>query len=760
MKTSVLGYPRIGRKRELKKAIESYFKGSISAEQLEDETAKIRLASWKVQRNAGISYIPSNDFSLYDNMLDTAILFGLIPRLYREAGLSGIDTLFAMARGYQDDNGTDITALPMRKWFNTNYHYIVPSLEDDMVPELSGSKPIEEYCEARSAGIDTRPTIIGPFTFVKLAHCSGKKKPQDFADALVKAYSDLANALRGAGAEWLQFEEPSLATDLTADDKTLLSSLYAPILVSRASLKSLLAVPFGDIRDCYQEVLGLGFDSVALDFVEGPKNLELIERYGFPANKILIAGVISGKNVWRNDRAKTAELVRRIARASGCDPESKRLELGTSCSLLHVPVSTAEEKALDSAVLPRLAFAEEKLAELVEIAGLLTSGHEAGNATGLEVPEDPQVRSRIAGLAEKDFIRSPSRKERRAIQQARLNLPPLPTTTIGSFPQTDEVREVRASLRKGTISHAEYNAVIRKMVSDCVARQEEIGLDVLVHGEFERNDMVEFFGQNLNGFIFTSNGWVQSYGTRCVKPPIIISDVSRRNPITVDLAKYAQSTTKKPVKGMLTGPVTILNWSFPREDIPLGQSAFQIALAIRDEVLDLERNGIGIIQIDEAALREKMPLRKIDRKAYFDWAIPAFRLVHSGVKPQTQIHTHMCYSDFTEILREIDSMDADVISFEASRSKLELLDYLASADFETAVGAGVYDIHSPRVPSKEEIVAAIETMLVKLGRNADRYDGIWINPDCGLKTRGNTEVWESLGNLVQAAKRVRDAQKQ
>jgi 5-methyltetrahydropteroyltriglutamate--homocysteine methyltransferase len=757
MKTSIIGYPRIGKRRELKKAIESYFAGDLTAAQLEAAARALRVESWKTQQRAGITHIPSNDFSLYDNTLDVAALFGLIPAEYRATGLSPLDTYFAMARGHQDSNGVDIKALPMKKWFNTNYHYIVPTLEDDMAPRLSGEKPIDEFKEALQAGILTRPTIIGPFTFLKLAHFSGIKGALDFSVSLADAYIDVLKALRQAGAMGIQFEEPSLATDREPADAELFSGLYARILGNRDNLKVTLAIPFGDVRDSYSEIMALDFDGVSLDFIEGKKNLELIHQYGFPLGKTLVAGIINGKNVWRSDQASAFALLGAISEASGCDARNGRLEIGTSCSLLHVPVSAAEEREIAAGLRSRLAFAEEKLAEIVDLGRHLDAGVAPEPYGGSACGVNASVQERLSRLTAGDFTRRPGRKERVTIQQEKLKLPALPTTTIGSFPQTEEVRELRAQLKKGNLETKEYESAIRRMVAECVRHQEEIGLDVLVHGEFERNDMVEFFGQRLNGFIFTKNGWVQSYGTRCVKPPIIVSDVSREGPITVELAQYAQSLTQKPVKGMLTGPVTILNWSFPREDIPLGTSVYQIALAIRDEVLDLERNGIGIIQIDEAALREKMPLRQADRAAYFDWAIPAFRLTHSGVKPETQIHTHMCYSDFTTIVREIDAMDADVISFEASRSKLELLDFLAAADFQTAVGAGVYDIHSPRVPSQEEIEAAIGKTLDKLGRKAVDYDRVWVNPDCGLKTRDNAEVWPSLTNLVRAAKRARNA---
>jgi 5-methyltetrahydropteroyltriglutamate--homocysteine methyltransferase len=763
MKTAIAGYPRIGARRELKFRTEEYFRGEIDETALSNAARAIRLGNWMTLKGRGIDSIPSNDFSLYDGMLDAACLIGAVPARFRDAGLSPLDRYFAMARG---NAAADLKALPMRKWFNTNYHYLVPELGDDTTFTLEGDKPFAEYGEALTAGIKTRPFIIGPFTFLSLASYTGAKTRRDFVPGIAQAYRALlercARESGGSGPIGaIEFGENALVTDLTAEDLELFSELYRDILSAKGDVSVRLHTSFGDLRDSWGAVMDLPFDGVALDFVEGTENLALLERFGFPTDRELVAGVISGKNVWKCDRAKTLALVDRVAALSGCTDENGRLSIGASCPLLHVPVSARAERSIDPAVLARLSFAEEKLDELAELAEL-TGPTKPARADSRAEPsreaERAELARRIAALSDADWTRKPSRAERKAIQRARFGFPPLPTTTIGSFPQTSEVQANRARLRKGEIGPREYDENVRRMIAECVAFQERIGLDVLVHGEFERNDMVEFFGQSLSGFAFTERGWVQSYGTRCVKPPIIASDVRRTKPMTVELAAYAQSLSEKPVKGMLTGPVTILNWSFPREDIPLAESAFQIALAIRDEVLDLERNGIAIIQIDEAALKEKLPLRKADRDTgYLDWAIRAFRLCASGVRPETQIHTHMCYSDFTDIIPAIDALDADVITFEAARSNLSILDALANAGFETDVGPGVYDIHSPRVPSVEELTAAIGTMLEKLGKNPERYDGLWVNPDCGLKTRRVTETEESLRRLVEAAKRSRHA---
>ena len=736
IKTSVIGFPRIGKNRELKFASEKFFKGEISEAELQKVAAEIRQYGWQKQKAANIDFIPSNDFSFYDNVLDTAFLLNVIPERYKSLELSTLEKYFAAAHGYQGAKG-DVKALPMKKWFNTNYHYIVPEIDDATELKLVGKKPVEEFNEAKSAGIESVPTLIGAYTFLRLARYNGNKKAKDFAAAAVNAYAELAEKLATAGAKWISFAEPALVFDVTAEERELFKTIYAELLRKigeKKNLKIALQTYFGDIRDVYQDVTALGFDAIGLDFVEGLKSLELLKT-GFPKDTLLLAGVVNGKNIWRADYAQKNAILDEIKKVVAAE----NVVVGTSCSLLHVPYTVAAEQKLSADILKHFAFAEEKLVELAELASADADALAKNKAlfASARVQANAKVQAELAALTAADF---------------EFKLPAFPTTTIGSFPQTAEVRANRAAFRKGEISKEQYVAFNQKKIAECIKLQEEIGLDVIVHGEFERNDMVEYFGSKIDGFVFTQNAWVQSYGTRCVKPPVVWGDVSRSAPITVEWSVFAQSCTKKPVKGMLTGPVTILNWSFPREDVSLKTQAQEIGLAIRDEVLDLEKNGIRIIQIDEAALREKLPLRKSDwHKEYLDWAIPAFRLVHAKVKPETQIHTHMCYSEFNDIVRDIDNMDADVITFEASRSDLKLLDALNDAKFETQVGPGVYDIHSPRVPSEQEIVDALHKIIAKVPQQ-----NVWVNPDCGLKTRGETETTASLKNLVAAAKKLRE----
>ena len=750
MNTSVTGYPRIGKDRELKFASEKYFAGEIGEAELLAAAKEIRKGDLLKQKEAGITYISSNDFSFYDNVLDTAFLFNVIPQRYKDLDLSDIGTYFAMARGYQGENG-NVKALALKKWFNTNYHYLVPEIDDDTKIELTGTKPVDEFVEAKEFGVDTKPAIVGPFTFLKLAKFTGSKKISDVSSALTAEYIKLVSVIAEKGASLIEFDEPYLVRDLGAEDIALFKEIYSSILSNKNGVKVLLQTYFGDIRDIYNDVIALDFDAVGLDFIEGRKTAALIEQNGFPSDKILFAGVVNGKNIWRNNYKKSLEILKGI--------KAENIVVSTSCSLLHVPYTLESETKLSDDYKKHFAFAEEKLGELNEIADLFGKDYENEVAfrknqalfEGRVNSEDKGVQAAVAAITDADYVRLPAFAEREKIQKDILKLPLFPTTTIGSFPQTSDVRKNRLDFRKGNITKEQYVEFNKKKIAECIKLQEEIGLDVLVHGEFERNDMVEYFGENLNGYVFTEKAWVQSYGTRNVKPPIIWGDVSRKAPITVEWSKFAKSCTDKPVKGMLTGPVTILNWSFPREDISIKESILQIALAIRDEVLDLEANGINIIQIDEAALREKLPLRKSDwYSEYLDFAIPAFRLVHSKVKPETQIHTHMCYSEFTDIIPAIDAMDADVITFEASRSDLQILDSLKENNFKTEVGPGVYDIHSPRVPSVEEIVAALTKM-----RSRIEDSKLWVNPDCGLKTRGNEETKKSLVNLVAAAKQIR-----
>ena len=748
MTTSIIGFPRIGEHRELKFATEKYFRKEISAEELQATAKELRAKHWRLAQERGVDQIPSNDFSLYDTFLDTAVLFNIVPVQVQAIDLSELDKYFALARGYQGDKG-DVRALPMKKWFNTNYHYIVPKFEAGTQVKLAGHKLFDEFQEAKDLGIHTRPVLVGPFTLLRLAEYAEGVNPVQFIEPLVAAYKEVFRRLADLGATDIQLDEPALVKDISELELTLFDKLYQGLLADKAGLSVLLQTYFGDVRDVYSHLVQLPVEAIGLDFLEGRKTLELVKEHGFPADKVLYAGVVNGKNIWRNDYAKTLALLEEIP--------AQNVVLSTSCSLLHVPFTTANEEFAPE-ILAHFAFAAEKLDELRELDAIRAGQGEEFLAANKALfaaertVRNAELATQLAGLDDAAFTRQPALAERAKAQHQAFNLPVLPTTTIGSFPQTREVKVNRATFRRGEKTEAEYTAFIEAEIDEWIKWQEEIGLDVLVHGEFERNDMVEYFGENLSGYLFSKNGWVQSYGTRGVKPPIIWGDVKRERPITVKWSAYAQAQSDLPVKGMLTGPVTILNWSFPREDITIKESTLQIALAIREEVLDLEAAGIHIIQIDEAALREKLPLRKSDwYSEYLDWAIPAFRLVHSGVAPTTQIHTHMCYSEFTDIIPAIEQLDADVISFEASRSNLHILDELERQNFQLQVGPGVYDIHSPRVPSVEEIEHTIRAILAKVPT-----ERVWINPDCGLKTRGIPETKASLVNLTQATRNIRE----
>lgn len=748
MKTGVIGYPRVGELRELKFITEKYFRKEVSLEELQKTAKEIREKQWKLQKENGIDFISSNDFSFYDGVLDTAFLINAVSDEYKDLSLSKIDTYFVAARGYQGNEG-DVKALSMRKWFNTNYHYMVPVLDDNTILKLNDDKIFNEFNEALALGIKTKAVLVGPFTFLKLAKYNGKKNLFDFKEDIVNVYKDILEKFNEINGEWIQFDEPSLVTDLEESEINLFVSIYEELLKSKKNLKILLQTYFGDVRDGYEKITSLDFDGIGLDFLEGKETLKLIKKNGFPKEKLLFAGVVNGKNIWRNDYKKTLNILDELK--SFVEPEN--IVINTSCSLLHVPYTLENETKLDENYKKHFSFAKEKLNELNELKKITEGKGKDLLENNIKLFEERlgEKSDVLNKIDEKLFTRLPERKVRKNIQKKFLNLPLLPTTTIGSFPQTKEIKLLRKSYRNNEISEEEYNNKIKEKIAEVIKLQEEIGIDVLVHGEYERNDMVEYFGENLEGYLFTEKAWVQSYGTRCVKPPVIWSTIKRKNPITVEYSSFAQSLTDKPVKGMLTGPVTILNWSFPREDVSLEEMAYEIALAIREEVLDLESFGINVIQIDEAALKEKLPLRKEDwYKEYLDWAIKAFNLVHSGVKETTQIHTHMCYSEFENIIKDIDNMDADVISFEASRSNLSIIDALNKNNFETEVGPGVYDIHSPRVPSVEEIVEALNKMLKKIPK-----ENLWVNPDCGLKTRGEKETNASLKNMVEATKIVR-----
>ena len=770
-KSTIVGYPRIGVNRELKFAVESYFKGNIDSNELFSTGKKLRDEYWSKQKESGLDIIPSNDFSYYDNMLDMAFLLNIVPQKYKDLGLSPLDTYFAMARGYQN-NSKDIRALPMKKWFNTNYHYIVPEIDQNTIFSINDTKPFDLYRESKELNIETKPVIIGIFTFLKLSNLKGNTTFEHCLNKLANIYIDILDKFQQEGIKYLQIDEPILVTDLTEYEIELFKNVYDKILNKKYSFKTLLQTYFGDIRDIYENLQDLKFNGIGLDFVEGKKNLTLLQKYGFPDNKILIAGIVNGKNIWRNDYKHSIQLMNNIGKYI----DTNKIYISTSCSLLHVPYTVKPEGHIDdknigkvdnlinmSEYIESLSFAEEKLNELSEIKELLKCKDYEKQSKYIKNQDilkrkrqnplcyNKEIRTNINNLKPEDFTRKDSLEFRKKVQNNTFKLPLLPTTTIGSFPQTHEIKKLRKDLRGNTITKENYENQIMEKIKEVLKLQEDIGLDVLVHGEYERADMVEYFGRLLDGFLFTKNGWVQSYGTRAVKPPIIYGDVKRTAPMTLDWIKFAQDQTDKPVKGMLTGPITILNWSFPREDLDLKQIAYQIGLAIGEEVLDLESEGIKIIQIDEAALREKLPLRTKDwHKKYLDWAIPAFRLTNSKVKSETQIHTHMCYSEFSSIVQEIKDMDADVYSIEAARSDFSILDFLKNNNFKSQIGPGIYDIHSPRIPSIEELEKSIKIMLDKID-----CDKLWINPDCGLKTRGIDEVKKSLINMVLAAKNIR-----
>ena len=751
MEYTIIGFPRIGENRELKRVTESYWKKEISKSDYLDNVRVLMNNQLKKESEYKLCQIPVLDYSLYDMVLDTIVLLDAIPEEYKELNLDELDTYFSLGRGYQGENG-DVKALTMKKWFNTNYHYMVPELFDNTEFKLNFTNAYNKIIDAKKINQNIRPVVIGPFTFLKLAKYKGNKTINNYVSNIVKVYKEYFNEVNKIHFEWVQIDEPYLVRDLDKEDIKLFVNIYKELLKEKKN-KVLLETYFGDVRDIYEELIKLDFDGIGLDFIEGKKSLELLNKYGFPKDKTLFAGVINGKNIWVANYKDKIELINSIRKITN------NIILQTSCSLLHVPYTIKNETKLSKDILKNFSFAYEKINELDELSELVDIDYKNDSRyinnqnifKERECNNDLSLKEKINSLKEEDFRRKENRKERQDIQRKVLNQNILPTTTIGSFPQTLEVKTNRSLYKRGIITENEYNENIKKFISKCIKEQEEIGLDVLVHGEFERNDMVEYFGENLDGFIFTNNGWVQSYGTRGVKPPLVFGDIKRRKPFTVPYIVYANSLTNKDVKGMLTGPVTILNWSFPREDISIKEEMYQIALALQEEVLDLEKAGVRIIQIDEAALREKLPLRKEDWYSdYLDFAIKAFRLTNSLVKPETQIHTHMCYSEFEDIIKAIDDMDADVITFEASRSQYSILDELKKNKFETEVGPGVYDIHSPRVPTVDEIKAEIKIMLNKIDKN-----NLWINPDCGLKTRGIKETNQSLINLVKATKEIK-----
>ena len=763
VRAACLGYPRIGIDRGLKKALESHWAGKTSAEALQAAAAALRRGNWSSMKAAGIDHIPGNDFSLYDHMLDMAVAVGAVPARYR-AVKDPLSRYFAMARGLQDKKaGIDVAALDMTKWFDTNYHYIVPELEEGQSFRLDASKILAEVEEARSIGVEIRPVIPGPVTFLMLSRFGpgvpGTRTPLDLLGALLPVYEELLGLLAARGVAWVQVDEPCLVLDL--DERA--AETYRVALRRLAACGSrprlMIATYFGSAAHNLPLFAESGCDGLHIDLARAPGQLDAVLG-GLPAHALLSLGVVNGRNIWRTDLDAAHALVRRAIGALG----EERLFVAPSCSLLHSPIDLAAETggAIDPELRGWLAFASQKVAEVRALAGAAKDDAPAGplfeearaalaGRRASPRTRNPKVRARAAAVDEAMLRRAAPYGRRAAAQRERFALPLLPTTTIGSFPQTAEIREARAKHRKGEMSDEEYGSFLRERIRRCVSIQETLGLDVPVHGEFERNDMVEYFGEQLEGFAFTENGWVQSYGSRCVKPPVLYGDVSRRCAMTVEWSRFAQSLTRRPMKGMLTGPVTILQWSFVRDDQPRADTCRQLALALRDEVADLEAAGIAMIQVDEPAIREGLPLRRGDRAPYLRWAVDAFRLATSGVRDETQVHTHLCYSEFGDIMDSIVEMDADVLSIESSRSGMALLSDFGRCRYPNEVGPGVYDIHSPRVPSTEELEGLIAKAAEVLppGR-------LWVNPDCGLKTRGWPEVEASLANMVEAARRARE----
>ncbi|HMR82105.1 MAG TPA: 5-methyltetrahydropteroyltriglutamate--homocysteine S-methyltransferase [Niabella sp.] len=764
MQTHNLGYPRIGNHRELKKANEKYWAGKISVAELEKTARDIRCNNWQLQKNAGIDWIPCNDFSFYDHVLDTCLMTGAIParfhQLIEKEKLNSLDLLFAMARGYQQA-GYDITAMEMTKWFDTNYHYIVPEFKAGQKFSFFHNKVVNEFLEAKREGFNTKPVLLGPVSFL----LSGKEKEEGFnrlelIDNLLSVYFEVLKALQEHGAYYIQLDEPCLSLNLTETELQVFEKVYHAFKTRFPQLRIILASYFECYGNNLSKVVALPIDTLHLDLVRCPLQLEEILTKEVVNSRLRFSlGVVDGRNIWKNDYISSLELIWRVSNKIGND----RVWVAPSCSLLHVPCDLDLETSLSGEIRQWLSFAKQKLNEIVTLRNmaidestpenqiLLNENIAANNSRKISsIIHNDEVKQRVAGFTENDANRTSNFEIRKQKQKQTLDLPLFPTTTIGSFPQTKEVRSWRARWKAKEIDDATYESLLHKETEKAIRIQEELGLDVLVHGEFERNDMVEYFGEQLSGFAFTENGWVQSYGSRCVKPPIIYGDVHRPQPMTVQWSRYAQSLTPKYMKGMLTGPVTILQWSFVRNDQPRKDTCTQIALAIRDEVTDLEKAGIKIIQIDEPALREGLPLRREKCQEYLDWAIKAFKISASGVMDETQIHTHMCYSEFNDIIKSIADMDADVITIETSRSQMELLDAFVNFNYPNDIGPGVYDIHSPRIPTQNEMVALIEKAAAVIAP-----EQLWINPDCGLKTRGWPETKAALQEMMEAANAVR-----
>ncbi|ESQ41789.1 hypothetical protein EUTSA_v10012750mg [Eutrema salsugineum] len=758
MASHIVGYPRMGPKRELKFALESFWDGKSTAEDLQKVSADLRSAIWKQMSEAGTKYIPSNTFAHYDQVLDTTAMLGAVPPRYGyTSGEIGLDVYFSMARG-----NASVPAMEMTKWFDTNYHYIVPELGPEVKFSYASHKAVNEYKEAKALGVETVPVLVGPVSYLLLSKAAkGVEKSFDLLSLLPKilpVYKEVITELKAAGATWIQLDEPVLVMDLEGHKLQAFTGAYAELESTLSGLNVLVETYFADIpAEAYKTLTSLkGVTAFGLDLVRGTKTLELVKA-GFPAGKYLFAGVVDGRNIWANDFAASLSTLQALEGIVGKD----KLVVSTSCSLLHTAVDLVNETKLDDEIKSWMAFAAQKVVEVNALAKALAgqkdealfSANAAALASRRSSPRvtNEGVQKAAAALKGSDHRRSTNVSARLDAQQKKLNLPILPTTTIGSFPQTVELRRVRREYKAKKVSEEDYVKAMKEEIKKVVDLQEELDIDVLVHGEPERNDMVEYFGEQLSGFAFTANGWVQSYGSRCVKPPVIYGDVSRPKAMTVFWSAMAQSMTSRPMKGMLTGPVTILNWSFVRNDQPRHETCYQIALAIKDEVEDLEKGGIGVIQIDEAALREGLPLRKSEHAFYLDWAVHSFRITNCGVQDSTQIHTHMCYSHFNDIIHSIIDMDADVITIENSRSDEKLLSvFREGVKYGAGIGPGVYDIHSPRIPSSEEIADRVNKMLAVLEQNI-----LWVNPDCGLKTRKYTEVKPALKNMVDAAKLIR-----
>ncbi|OIW27485.1 cobalamin-independent methionine synthase [Coniochaeta ligniaria NRRL 30616] len=757
VQSAILGFPRMGVNRDLKKATEAYWGGKLSQADLLAEAKRLRLAHWKIQKDAGVDSIPSNDFALYDHVLSHIQDFGAVPERYSNAGLDRIDEYFAMGRGHQKD-GVDVPSLEMVKWFDSNYHYVKPTLQANQTFKLTASpKAVAEFTEAKDAGITTRPVLVGPVTFLTLAKADRGQTvdPIDLLEKLLPVYEELLVKLKEAGAETVQIDEPVLVFDLPSKSK----AAFKPTYEKFASLgdkipKLVFSTYFGDIVHNL-EAVPKDIYAVHVDLVRNPEQLDAVIGALGPKT-ILSAGVVDGRNIWKTNLKRAVETVESAIQKLGKD----RVIVATSSSLLHTPHTLASEKKLDAEIADWFSFASEKAVEVAIIAKAVTDGPASvreqleANAKSMQAratssrTNDPKVKERQSKIKPEDYNRKSDFSVRIAQQQKKLNLPLFPTTTIGSFPQTKEIRLQRNKLTKGEITAEQYDKFIEKEIEENVKIQEELDLDVLVHGEPERNDMVQFFGERLNGYTFTTHAWVQSYGSRCVRPPIIVGDISRPAPMTVKESKFAVSVSKKPMKGMLTGPITCLRWSFPRDDVHQSVQAEQLALALRDEVVDLEKAGVDVIQVDEPALREGLPLRTgEERKAYLDWAVKAFRLSTTGVEDSTQIHSHFCYSEFQDFFHAIAALDADVLSIENSKSDAKLLKVFVDSEYPRHIGPGVYDIHSPRIPSEQEIRDRIEEMLQYL-----KPEQLWIDPDCGLKTRQWKETKEALTNMVNAAK--------